>query len=183
MTGVSGPGAGRLTECWPDDRQPIAAPLELHEATVRDDWVDYNDHLSEWAYLLIFGDSSDAFFRYIGVDEAYRASGRSLYTAETHLRHLREVKLHQQLTLTLQLLGVDSRRLHLLHQMYQGSECTATAEQLLLHVDTRAGRVAAFSAQLAARLECIALAHAELAVPAFVGRPIRAPDGGAGHGS
>jgi acyl-CoA thioester hydrolase len=182
MTGVSGPGEGRLTQCWPEDRQPIAAPLELHETTVREDWVDYNGHLSEWAYLLIFGDSSDAFFRYIGIDEAYRAGGRSLYTAETHLRHLREVKLHQQLTLTLQLLGFDSRRLHLLHQMYRGADCTATAEQLLLHVDTQAGRVAAIPAQLAGRLELVASAHAQLAVPAFVGRPIRAPDGGAAHG-
>jgi carnitine 3-dehydrogenase len=161
----------------------IPAPLQLYATAVAPEWVDYNDHLSEWAYLLIFGDSSDAFFRYVGVDEAYRASGRSLYTAETHLRHLREVKLHQRLTMTLQLLGVDSRRLHLLHQMYRGGECAATAEQLLLHVDTRAGRVAAFPPHLAARLERIASAHAELAVPAFVGRPIRAPDGGAEHGS
>jgi acyl-CoA thioester hydrolase len=169
--GASGPGAA------------IPAPLQLYSASVAPEWVDYNDHLSEWAYLLIFGDGSDAFFRYVGVDEAYRASGRSLYTAETHLRHLREVKLNQQLTLTLQILGVDSRRLHLLHQMYRGGECAATAEQLLLHVDTRAGRVTAFSAQLAATLERIASAHAELAVPAFAGRPIRAPDGGGGHGS
>ena len=68
--------------------QLIPAPLRLHETTVAPEWVDYNGHLSEWAYLLVFGDSADAFFRYFGVDEGYRAAGRSLYTAETHLRHL-----------------------------------------------------------------------------------------------
>jgi len=183
MAGVSGPGEGRLTSCWPEDGQLIGAPLELHRTRVREDWVDYNGHLSEWAYLLVFGDNSDALFRFIGVDEAYRAAGRSLYTAETHLRHLREAKLDQQLTLTLQVLGFDSKRLHLLHQMYRDTECAATAEQLLLHVDARAGRVAAFPGHLAARLERIASAHAELEVPAFVGRTIRAPDGDAKRGS
>lgn len=183
MAEVSAPGEGRLTSFWPEDGQPISAPLELHRTRVQEDWVDYNGHLSEWAYLLVFGDSSDAFFRFIGVNEAYRAGGRSLYTAETHLRHLREAKLHQQLTLTLQVLGADSKRLHLLHQMYRGTECAATAEQLLLHVDSRAGRVVAFSAPLAGRLERIASAHAELGVPAFVGRPMRAPDGDAKRGS
>ncbi len=95
----------------------IAAPLQLHTATVVPEWVDYNGHLSEWAYLLIFGDNADALFRFIGIDEAYRASGKSLYTAETHLRHLREVKLGQRLTLTLSVLGHDDKRLHLLHEM------------------------------------------------------------------
>jgi acyl-CoA thioester hydrolase len=183
MAGVSGSGAGMLTSFWPEDGQPIPAPLELHQTRVREQWVDYNGHLSEWAYLLVFGDNSDAFFRFIGVNDAYRAGGQSLYTAETHLRHLREAKLHQQLALTLQVLGLDSKRLHLLHQMFLGTQCAATAEQLLLHVDMREGRVAAFPAQIAARLERIASAHAELAVPEFVGRTIRTPDGDAKRGS
>lgn len=84
----------------------IGTPLRLHATTVKASWVDYNEHLSEWAYLLIFGDNADAFFRFVGIDEAYRAAGHSLYTAETHLRHLREVKLGQRLNLTLQVLGI-----------------------------------------------------------------------------
>lgn len=183
MTGVSGPDVGMLTSFWPEDGQSIAAPLELHRTRVKEEWVDYNGHLSEWAYLLVFGDNSDAFFRFIGVNDAYRAGGRSLYTAETHLRHVGEAKLREGLTLTLQVLGFDAKRLHLLHQMYRGTECAATAEQLLLHVDRRAGRVVPFSAQLAARLESIASAHAQLGVPAFVGRTIRAPDGDAKRGT
>ena len=101
--------------------------------------------MSESAYLLVFGDSSDAFFRFFGVDEQYRASGRSLYTVETHLRHLREARLGDRLRLTLQALGVDGKRLHILHEMYgAGAELVATAEQLLVHADTRSGRSAPF---------------------------------------
>src|SRR5262249_2797216 len=126
-----GSGAAR----W-HDRWPVPAPLRLHEATVEEAWVDYNGHLTESAYLLIFGDSSDAFFRFFGVDDGYRASGKSLYTAETHLHNLREVRLGERLHLTLQVLGVDTKRLHIVHEMYDhAGRLVATAEQMLLHVD------------------------------------------------
>ena len=153
------------------------APLRLHETTVAPEWVDYNDHLSEWAYLLVFGDAADAFFRYVGVDEAYRAAGQSLYTAETHLRHLREARVGDRLRLTLQVLGVDAKRLHIVHEMHGDGQdhVLATAEQLLLHVDTAAGRVAPFPGGLAARLAEIRAAHAALPVPGYVGRVIQIP--------
>src|SRR5262249_46816161 len=65
---------------WDDPAAaPIPAPLRLHETTVGPQWVDYNGHMSEWCYLLVMGDSSDQFFRYVGIDDAYRAGGRSLY--------------------------------------------------------------------------------------------------------
>jgi acyl-CoA thioester hydrolase len=155
------------------------APLRLHETTVAPEWVDYNDHLSEWAYLLVFGDSADAFFRYFGVDEDYRASGRSLFTAETHLRHLHEARVGDRLRLTLQVLGMDAKRLHIVHEMRGDGQdhVLATAEQLLLHVDTTAGRVAPFPPEIAARLAEIRTAHAALPVPGYVGRVIQIPGG------
>jgi acyl-CoA thioester hydrolase len=152
------------------------APLRLHETTVAPEWVDYNDHLSEWAYLLVFGDAADAFFRYVGVDEEYRAAGRSLYTAETHLHHLREARLGERLWLTLQVLGADAKRLHIAHEMFNAAgDRIATAEQLLLHVDTRAAKVTPFPEELAGRLRRIAAAHAELPVPDYVGHVMAIP--------
>ena len=162
---------------WPPG-QLIPAPLRLHETTVPADWVDYNGHLSEWAYLLVFGDNADAFFRYFGVDEGYRAAGRSLYTAETHLRHLFQARLGERLWLTLQVLGADTKRLYIAHEMTNSAHRTiATAEQLLLHVDMEAGKVTPFPSQIADRLARIRDAHAGLPVPGYVGRVIRAPGG------
>ena len=153
------------------------APLRLHETTVAPEWVDYNGHLSEWAYLLVFGDAADAFFRYVGVDEDYRAAGRSLYTAETHLHHLREARLGERLRLTLQVLGTDAKRLHIAHEMFnEAGGRIATGEQMLLHVDTRAGKVAPFPEDLAGRLRRIAAAHAVLPVPDYVGHVMAIPD-------
>ncbi len=154
---------------------PIPAPLCLHRAMVQPDWVDYNRHMSEWAYLLAFGDNADAFFRYIGIDDEYRAQGHSLYTIETHLHHRREVGEGESLSMTLRVLDLDDKRVHVFHEMFlgDGGPLLATAEQMLIHVDTRAGRSAPMPRALARRLEAIHRAHAELALPETVGKPMR----------
>lgn len=173
MGRITAPYEGSGAGLWRDGGQ-IPAPLRPHRATVGEAWVDYNGHLTESAYLLIFGDSSDAFFRFFGVDEDYRASGRSLYTAETHLHNLRELALGERLQLTLQVLGVDAKRLHIAHEMYnEAGALVATAEQILLHVDTRAGKVSPFPARIASRLQQIREAHAGLPVPSYVGHVMR----------
>jgi len=154
---------------------PIPAPLRLHHATVEPAWVDYNRHMSESCYLLTFGDNADAFFRYIGIDETYRAKGHSLYTVETHLHHRREVSEGESLDMTLRVLDHDGKRVHVFHEMFVGDSdlLVATAEQMLVHVDTRAGRSAPIPADIAARLTAIRRAHSVLAVPDVVGRPMR----------
>jgi acyl-CoA thioester hydrolase len=155
----------------------IPAPFRLHEVTVAPEWTDYNHHLTESAYLLIMGDSSDAFFRTFGVDDAYRRDGRSLYTVETHLRNLREAREGDRLNLTIQVLGSDDKRLHILHEMYNAAGgLLATAEQMILHVDMRAGKATPFPGHIARGLRAISAAHAALPVPRYVGRSIRIPE-------
>ena len=84
------------TPLWSPD-VPVVAPLELYEAPVEPDWVDYNGHMTEAAFLTAFGWASDKFFRYIGIDEDYRGAGHSLYTVETHINYLREASLGEPL--------------------------------------------------------------------------------------
>jgi carnitine 3-dehydrogenase len=164
-------GTGHLP--W-DDAADIEAPLRLHRTSVSPEWVDYNGHMSESCYLLVFGDCADAFFRYLGVDEAYREAGHSLYTAETHLHHRREVHEGAPLEVTLQLLDHDPKRVHVFMEMWHGDsrDLLATAEQLLVHVDMAAGRSAPLPAALAARLDAIQQAHAALPRPSAAGKPM-----------
>ena len=154
-----------------DGQTMIDAPLELHRATVPAAWVDYNGHMSEWCYLLLVGDGADAFFRYVGIDEPYRAAGHSLFTAETHLHHLRESALGDRLAVPLQLLDVGPKSLHLFHTVRNevtGAD-VATAEQLLVHVDMASGRVVPMPDDLRDRLEAIMKVHAGLPRPPAVG--------------
>ena len=156
----------------------IPAPFRLPEVTVAAEWTDYNHHLTESAYLLVMGESSDAFFRFFGVDDAYRDAGHSLYTVETHLRNLREAREGEQLSLTIQVLGTDAKRLHIVHEMYSATGgLIATAEQMLLHVDTGAGQAVPFPSHIAGALREISATHAAvLPVPEYVGRSIRIPE-------
>lgn len=173
---VTTPNEGVPHAGW-DESAPIPAPLRLHETTVRQQWCDYNGHMSESSYLLVVGDNADAFFRYFGIDEAYRAAGGSLYTAETHLHHRSEARQGDRLTFTLQVLGVDTKRVHLVHEVTDETTgvVVATAEQMLLHVDMAAGKVSPLPEHLRARLEAIEAAHASLPVPDYVGHVMGLP--------
>jgi betainyl-CoA thioesterase len=171
--GVVTPYEGNPHRRW-DPQASIPAPLCVHQTPVKPEWVDYNKHMSESCYLLVFGDNSDAFFRWFGIDEAYRASGRSFYTVETHIHYLREAMEGEPLRLTYQLLDLDRKRAHVFQAMHHGDsgELLATAEQMLVHVDMQTGRSAPLPGELYERLIAIRAAHARLPTPPQVGRTI-----------
>lgn len=171
--GLRTPLEGVAATAW-DDAAPIPAPLRLIAPRVAPEWVDYNGHMSESCYLLVMGDQSDAFFRYIGIDEAYRAAGHSLFTVQTMIFNLAEAHLEDPLELSLHLLDTDARRLHIFHAMHHGEtgELLATGEQMLVHVDMAAGRSVPMPEALQSRLAAIRAAHAVLPVPPQAGRNI-----------
>ncbi len=150
----------------------VPKPLDYYRGTVLPEWVDYNGHMTEAAYLTAFGWASDVLFRYIGDDEAYRAAGHSFYTAETHINYLRECSVGDPLRVTTQLLGLDAKRLHFFHAMYHGEsgEALATTEQMLVHVDMKAGRSAPIQPEVYEALAAIMAAHKDMSVPPQVGR-------------
>ena len=152
----------------------LGKPLRLHEARVLPEWVDYNGHISESRYLQVFGDSSDALSRYVGIDPDYHAAGMTYYTVETHMMHLKEVAAEEPLHVTTQVLGCDAKRLHVFHTLYRTRDEArlATAEQMLLHVDTKAGRACPARPDVLARIQRIAEAHAALPSPEHAGRRV-----------
>ena len=171
---VETPYEGKAFRRWQrGDR--VAAPLALHETPVRPEWVDYNGHMSESCFLLVFGDASDALFRYIGIDEAYRAAGQSFFTVETHLNNYREAAEGEPIKVTTQVLDLDEKRLHIFHAMHHGetNDLLATGEQMLLHVDTGDGaRTAPIAPEVHEALRAIHAAHAGLPKPDQVGHVI-----------
>jgi carnitine 3-dehydrogenase len=144
------------------------APLRLHPVVVAPEWIDYNGHATESSYLAIFGETTDALLRLIGLDPG----GGGFYTVETHICHLGQAFAGERLTTTTQLLGHDEKRLHLFHSLHRGDELIATGEHMLLHVDAATQRVAPAPPELLARVERIAAAHAALPRPERAGRAI-----------
>ena len=152
-----------------------AAPLALHRATVLPEWVDYNGHMNEAYYVLVFGHATDAFYDHIELgDAARRATGSSVYTLEAHINYLAEARQGDHLAIGTQLLAHDAKRLHLHHAMQRKGDgvLLATTELMLLHVDMSGPRAAPFGPATAARIAAIAAAHAALPKPSHVGRAV-----------
>ncbi|MGD9998772.1 MAG: thioesterase family protein [Ilumatobacteraceae bacterium] len=164
-----------ITPWQPGDE--VEAPLALYDARVEPDWVDYNGHMTEAAYLTAAGWASDALFRYIGDDEAYRAAGHSFFTIETHIHYLLEMNVHEPLHFTTQLLGADAKRMHLLHEMFHGDsgKMVCSVEQMLVHVDMNAGRSAPMLPDVAAAVDAIWQSHRSLPRSSFVGTVMQLP--------
>ncbi|HEY0339417.1 MAG TPA: 3-hydroxyacyl-CoA dehydrogenase NAD-binding domain-containing protein, partial [Steroidobacteraceae bacterium] len=155
----------------------VGQPLRLIETQVRSEWVDYNGHMTDSRYLQVFGDATDALFRSVGVDDAYRASGRALYTVESHVTHGAEAKLLEPLYVLTRLLAVDDKRVHLFHALHRGRDdvLVATGEQMYLHVDTKAGKAAPMDAAIREKLEKLRASQSDLAPPAQAGRHVGSP--------
>lgn len=153
----------------------IAAPLELYECRVEPDWVDYNNHMTEAAYLTAFGWGSDALFTFIGDNDAYRAAGNSFYTVETHIVYEREAFINEPLRVATLVLGVDTKRLHIHHAMYHGETGVrlSTTEQMLVHVNMELGKSSEILPHVADALNAIYAVHKDVPVPQDVGRVIK----------
>jgi carnitine 3-dehydrogenase len=157
-------------------REPAAAtaPL-LHETEISPAWIDYNGHTTESAYLRMASDATDGLLVALGVGDDYVASGGSYYTAETHIRHLNESRAGDKIIVATQLIGADEKRLHLFHRITRDGDVLATAEQMLLHVDTTQGRVSPARPDVLARLRAMAAEHSSLPAPDGLGRRIQLP--------
>ena len=129
--------------------------LPLFHETVRPEWIDYNGHLSEAFYVLVFGHATDAMMDATGMNAIYRTdSGCSLYTVESHIRYLRDVPEGAHLGVRTRILGAVGKKAHFTHEMYvldaanaaadADSAVVATSELLALHVDQKAGRAVPF---------------------------------------
>ena len=141
-------------------------PLNLYRTSVKPEWIDYNGHMNEAYYILVFGFTTDAFLDWIGMGGAYRQRTRtSLYTFEGHIAYLQEVPLGTNLNMATTLAAADAKRVHLFHEMFRESDgaTLATYELLALHVDQAGPRVTAMPAPLLDKVTTLARVHAPLA--------------------
>lgn len=157
--------------------QDTMPPVEYRDV-VRREWVDYNGHLRDAFYMLLFSYATDALLDAIGLDDAQRtARHRSVYTLEAHISYLHEVKEGTPVRVVVRVLGHDLKRMHAGFEMFAGErpDPVAAGEQMLLHVDTLAPRAAPFDADVLERVSALASAQASLPVPPYVGRVIGLP--------
>jgi len=158
------------------DLEPVFfAPFVSSVMRVEPAWIDYNGHLNMAYYNVLFDRAVDEAFELVGIGPAYvERQRRSFFTAEVHVRYLRELHVGDPVRVTLQLLNFDSKRLHFFEQLFHATEgwVSATSENMALHVDLDTKKSAAFPADVSERLGRMKAAHAMLPRPEAAGRRI-----------
>ena len=147
----------------------------VYRDSVRAEWVDYNGHLRDAFYMLIYSYATDALLDAIGLDAVQRdARGRSMYTLEAHLNYLREIREGARVRVDVRVLEHDAKRIRVYLEMYadEGGEPVSASEQLMLHVDRSGPRAAPFDADVLARVAALRAAAAGLEEPRYLARPI-----------
>src|SRR3984885_10406646 len=127
-----------MLEC-PDPAIP--APFVSSVMRVEDGWIDYNGHLNMAYYNVLFDRAVDEVYEILGLGLAYVETSRhSTFTAEVHVRYLRELHVDDPVRVTFQLLGYDAKRLHYFEELRHAEEqgLSATSQAMTQHVDMHA---------------------------------------------
>ena len=166
---------GTLTS---DDPLLRPAPFLSSVMQVEPQWIDYNGHLNMAYYNVMFDRAIDELWSGLGIGPAYmRERHGSTFTAECHVRYLREIHQGDLVQILIILVAADEKRLHTFEEMRHAGEgwLSATSENMSMHIDMAARKVAPFPPDIRDRIKLVAEAHAAIPLPAGLGRKIAMP--------
>ncbi|MEM8750466.1 MAG: thioesterase family protein [Pseudomonadota bacterium] len=149
---------------------PVFSPL----MELQPDWIDYNGHLNMAFYNVLFDRGCDVAFEDLGMGPDYATNRKlTIYTAEAHVRYVREVHLGDKVQVSAQILDHDEKRLHIFQELrHSDGWLSATSETIALHVDMTGPKVAPFPEDIASLVNEMAQKHARLPYPENAGRRI-----------
>jgi acyl-CoA thioester hydrolase len=150
-------------------------PVKSAVMTVKEDWIDYNGHLNMAYYNVLFDTAVDQVFERLGLGPDYVKSRQASYfTAEVHVCYVRELNVGMPVEATLQLVDHDLKRAHFYQELRHAEQgwLSATSEQMSLHVDMAARKVAPWPEDILENISSLADAHCSLPRPERAGRHI-----------
>jgi acyl-CoA thioester hydrolase len=154
------------------------APFLSSVMQIEPAWIDYNGHLNMAYYNVMFDRAIDELWLELGIGPGYmRERGGSTFTAECHVRYLREIHLGDPVQVSILLVAADEKRLHTFEELRHAGEgwLSATSENMTIHIDMAARKTAPFPSDIRARIQALADAHATLARPEGIGRKVAMP--------
>jgi acyl-CoA thioester hydrolase len=157
-------------------RQP--APFLSSVMQIEPQWIDYNGHLNMAYYNVMFDRAIDELWLRLGIGPGYMKERQgSTFTAECHVRYLREIHLGDPVQVSILLVAADEKRLHTFEELRHATEgwLSATSENMTIHIDMTARKTAPFPLDIRARIEMLENAHRCLARPEGIGRNIAMP--------
>lgn len=146
--------------------------VKHHSEPLQDIWLDAYGHLNDAYYVVAFTGAIWELQAELGIGtEYFDETGGAMYTVESHVRYLNEVRAPATLDIECMILGSDEKRLHIGAVMKVDGMDRATVEFMCLHYDTKAGRVSPMPENVQ-----VALKAAEMAeLPDWSGKQVAMP--------
>ncbi|KAB0267008.1 thioesterase family protein [Microvirga brassicacearum] len=162
------------------ERGPVFffAPFVSSTMEVSPAWIDYNGHMNMAYFHVFFDRALEEAFGLLGLGQEYLEERQgSFFVAETHTLYRRELRAYDPVRVTLQLLDMDEKRLHLYMELRHAREgwISATNESLGLHMDMNLRKVAPFPDDIQTNIAVMKTSHARLAKPQSLGKIIGIP--------
>ena len=154
---------------------PFTAPFLADTKSVDPTWIDYNGHLNQAYYSVLFDTSLDEILSPAGLDRSYIEVRRQSYmSVESHYCFIREVFARDPVRVSGLVLDVDDKRLHMFCELRHADEgwLSCTSEWLFLHIDMQARRAAPWPTDVRDNLEAMKIASAAVHRPERAGRSI-----------
>ena len=154
------------------------APFLSSIMQIEPQWIDYNGHLNMAYYNVMFDRAIDELWLQLGIGPTYmRERHSSTFTAECHVRYLREIHLGDPVQVAVLLLAADEKRLHTFEELRHATEgwVSATSENITIHIDMTMRRTGPFPPDILARIAAVAEAHASAPRPDGIGRKVEMP--------
>src|ERR1700712_2156547 len=156
--------------------QPV--PFLSSVMQIEPQWIDYNGHLNMAYYNVMFDRPNDELGLKLGIAPGYMKERHgSTFTAECHVRYLREIHLGDPVQVSILLLAADEKRLHTFEELRHAGEgwLSATSENMTIHIDMAARKTAPFPPDIRARIAAVASAHRAVVRPEGIGRKVAMP--------
>src|SRR5277367_1192715 len=167
-----------VTPFAPDDDLLRPVPFLSSVMQIEPQWIDYNGHLNMAYYNVMFDRALDELWLRFGIGPDYKkARHGSTFTAECHVRYLREIHLGDPVQISMLLVKADEKRLHTFEELRHATEgwLSANSENMTIHIDMNARKTAPFPPDIRARIEAVVNAHALVPRPEGVGRNVAMP--------
>jgi acyl-CoA thioester hydrolase len=162
----------------PTNAAASSQPFLSSVMQIEPQWIDYNGHLNMAYYNVMFDRAVDELWAELGIGPSYmRDRQGSTFTAECHVRYLREIHLGDPVRIAIWLIASDEKRLHTFEELRHATEgwASATSENMSVHIDMTRRKVAPFPPDIQARIQSVVQAHTMLPRPEGLGRTIGMP--------
>ena len=125
----------------------LPLPYISETKIVTQDMCDHNGHMNVNYYYQLFDSVYTAmYYKDLGFDNAYLASGFSTFTLEDNIRYLKEFKLNDKVYPSFYLANANKKLLHFVGILQnENGDLSAIFETVLAHMNLNARKVTEFS--------------------------------------